>query len=252
MSYSHLAIDLNRIAVHFSSLQDGVCIEQKKYAFVDQQEHRFKVELERFWNDTKWDFSAFDEVTLSWSDRYTTIVPTNVFNESNKRAIFSLSFGVDTSLGEIDYNRISLPNLVNVYAIPLWVKSFFVLRCPKIIIQHEGTHLLRGLFSRTDKKTATQLVLHHEHFLMASIYKSDLIFYSSFDWQDERDVAYYYSFFLAQYPHMDDRHVLEICSGAGSQMNIELLISLLQSIHKEKISVQYIEHLIDKYQLLCV
>jgi len=252
MLNSHLAIDINYVAVRFTIWQNGLLIDKKDYNFIEQHNSLYKSQLETFWNNTGWRSIDFSEVSLSWSEKQTTLVPTNIFNESNKKAIFALCYGPTTPADEIDYNRIALPNVVNIYSIPFWVKSFFVIRFPKIIIQHEGTHLLRGLYSKSTKIKKNQLILHKNHFLLASLHNDKIIFYSSFDWLHERDVVYYYSFYLQQQKETALDSTLEISIGVGVQVNKNLLIKLFKEVHSQTETLHFVDHLVDKYQLLCV
>jgi len=218
---NHLAIDINTVAVRFTKWNDGELVDEKTSTFVEQNDALYKSQLEEFWNSTGWKSTDFAEVSLSWSEKQTTLVPTNVFNESDKNAIFSLSFG--SPQGEVDYNRIAVPHVVNVYAIPFWVKSFFVIRFPRIVIQHEGTYLLRGLYAQARKEYKSQLVVHQNHFLLACTKGDDLVFYSSFEWLNERDIVYYYSFFLQQQHILPTKHQLDLCCGVGASVDRDLL-----------------------------
>jgi len=252
MLNSHLAININYVSVRFTVWSKGLLFAEKNYTFVEQHDAMYKPQLETFWNNTGWKSTDFSEVSLSWSEKQTTLVPTNIFNESTKRDIFYLSYGRSTPSDEIDYNRLALPNVVNVYAIPFWVKSFFVIRFPKIVIQHEGTHLLRGLYAQVGRRNKSQMVLHKDHFLLACANSNEIIFYSSFDWSNERDIIYYYSFFLQQQTQTALDIPLEIGLGFDAELEKELLVKLFKEIHQNADTLHFVDNLVDKYQLLCV
>lgn len=252
MSKTHLAIDINTSAVRFVKLTGDFIVQEKAFIFGDKQDYRYKQQLEEFWKETDWKETDFDDISLSWSEKQTTLVPVNVFNESDKDTIFSLSFGKQAQNGEIDYNRIPVQGLINVFSIPLWLKSFFVIRFPRIVIQHEGTHLIRGVFSGQTFKLKTKLIVHESHFLMLIVKENELKFYSSFEWSSIEDIIYYYSFAIQQLGFSEQLNEVEIHTGSGSQADWNELKKALETIHSSKLSVQISNHLVEKYQQLCV
>ena len=189
---------------------------------------------------------------MSCSEKQTTLVPVNVFNESDKESIFVLSFGRQVQNDEIDYNRLPMQGVVNVFSIPLWVKSFFVMRFPRIVIQHEGTHLIRGVFSGQTFKLKTKLVIHEAHFLLLIVQENNLQFYSSFEWSTLEDIVYYYSFSIQQQGKHQLPNEVELAIGAGAELDAAQLKTSLELIHGANIQVLTGNHLIEKYQQLCV
>jgi hypothetical protein len=252
MSKNQLAIDINTSAVRFVKLNGDFVVQEKTFSFGDKQDYRYKQQLEEFWKETTWKEADFDDVSLSWSEKQTTLIPVNVFNESDKDTIFALSFGKQIHSDGIDYNRIPVQGLVNVYSIPLWVKSFFVIRFPRIVIQHEGTHLIRGVFAAQTFKLKTKLIVHQHHFLMLIVKENNLKFYSSFEWSSIEDIVYYYSFSIQQLEISEQLNDVEITSGAGAESDWSELKKALETIHSKNISVQISNLLVEKYQQLCV
>lgn len=252
MSKNQLAIDINTSSVRFVRLSGGFVLQERSFAFTDKQDYRYKQQLEEFWDQTGWKEFDFDDVSLSWSERQTTLVPVNVFNESEKDAVFFLSYGKQVQSQEIDYNRIPMQGVVNVYSIPLWVKSFFVIRFPRIVIQHEGTHLIRGIFSGQTFKLKSKLVLHEDHFLIVIVKENNLRFYSSFEWNTIEDIVYYYSFSIQQQGYGQQLNDVEITAAAGASIDLEKLKTALESVHNKNIAVHISDHLVEKYQQLCV
>lgn len=252
MSKNQLAIDINTSAVRFVKLNGDFVVQEKAFMFTNKQDYRYKQQLEEFWRETEWKEADFDDISLSWSEKETTLVPVNVFNESDKETIFTLTFGQETQSDEIDYNRIPVQGLVNIYSIPLWVKSFFVRCFPRIVIQHEGTHLIRGVFSGQTFKLKTKIIVHEHHFLMLIVKENNLKFYSSFEWSSIEDIVYYYSFAIQQSGFSEQLNEVEVNTGAGAQTDREELKKTLETIHSNNISVQMSSHLIEKYQQLCV
>lgn len=252
MAKNHLAIDINTFAVRFVKLNGDFVIQEKAFRFTDKQDYRYKQQLEEFWEQTGWKEPDFDDISLSWSEKQTTLVPVNVFNESDKESIFVLSFGRQVQNDEIDYNRLPMQGVVNVFSIPLWVKSFFVMRFPRIVIQHEGTHLIRGVFSGQTFKLKTKLVIHEAHFLLLIVQENNLQFYSSFEWSTLEDIVYYYSFSIQQQGKHQLLNEVELAIGAGAELDAAQLKTSLELIHGANIQVLTGNHLIEKYQQLCV
>lgn len=252
MAKNHLAIDINTSAVRFVKLNGDFVIQEKNIRFTDKQDYRYKQQLEEFWEQTGWKETDFDDVSLSWSEKQTSLVPVNVFNESDKESIFALSFGRHVQNDEIDYNRLPVQGVVNVFSIPMWVKSFFVVRFPRIVIQHEGTHLIRGVFSGQAFKLKTKLVVHETHFLMLIVQENNVQFYSSFEWNTPEDIVYYYSFSIQQQGKSQLTNEIELAVGAGAELDTEQLKRSLEAIHGTNVQVLTGNHLIEKYQQLCV
>lgn len=219
MPKRHLAIDVNNDTIRFVEMNEAAVNQEHLFSFSDKQDYRYKQQLEEFWNKTGWKESVFDEVTLSWSGFQSTLVPVNVFNESDKESIFELSYGNQITSNEIDYNRLPLQGIVNIYAIPNWIKSFFVIRFPRIVVQHEGTHLIRGVFSGTTFKLKTVLIIHEKYFRMLVVKENQLKFYSQFECSTLEDVVYYYSFAMQQLALNQATNELIISNDADSTIN---------------------------------
>lgn len=248
----HLAIDINFSAVRFVKLNGSEVLEDRLFFFLDRQDYRYKPQLDEFWSGLGWQESDFEDVTLSWSENQSTIVPVNIFNESNKEAIFQLCFGAPEVTNVIDYNRLPLQNLVNVYAIPLWVKSFFVIRFPRIIMQHEGTHVLRGVFSGATYKLKSKLVVHQNHFLLVIVQDNKLKFSSTFNFSSVEDVVYYFSYTVQQLELGSTAKELELIAGSGCQLDLNQLETALKTILKDNLEVIIGASTLEKYQQLCV
>ncbi|HLU87675.1 MAG TPA: DUF3822 family protein [Taishania sp.] len=252
MNNTHLSIDINLSAVKFTKLSGAIVIKEEIFTFVEKQDYRYKQQLEEFWQQSGFKENEFDEVTLSWSDYQTTLVPVNLFNESSKDDLFRLSYGEPISSDLIDYNRLPMQGIVNVYSIPLWVKSFFVIRFPRIIIQHEGSHLVRGIFNGSTFSLNAMIVVHEQHFLVAICHENKLKYYSSFTFNALEDIVYYYSFTCQQLELMGGDHNLTLCNGVASSIDLAVLESLLEKVFQSKIHIKIDNYLLDKYQQLCV
>jgi len=170
-------------------------LEQGEFALKERTESENKDELKK-WLGEKNLLNFSEEVTLSFIGKNSTLVPQNIIGETTNAAIYELSFG--KTMNDLDYNRFPEMGLVNIYEIPSWVKSFFVVRYPSIIMQHEGTHLLRGIFKGTTFKPLVHLSIDEEVFFLVVTDQNKLEFFNSFDFKNMDDIIYHTLFVLDQ------------------------------------------------------
>ena len=222
--------------------------------FTDKQEHRIKEHLKVFFDKTGLRTAHFDEHIVSWSAQKSTLIPSNVFSESNPDALYRLCFGKTQESGTIDYNRIPEHGIVNLFHLPSWVKSFFVLNFPKSIIQHEGTHLLRGILSQNAFRLKASLLVYPGYFLMTLVKENKLLFYSQFDQLSPEDITYHTLFVLQQKELIDEKIRIEICNGVGMDRTIcdDVIVHLNKIASLNTTDISYSPELIQKSILLCV
>lgn len=252
MSKRQLAIEIHAGAVRFIKLDGSFVVSRHDFKFTDRQDYRYNPQLTDFFDQAAIKEIDFDEFSISWADKHSTLVPSNVFNDSSALDIMSLSYGNRFETNEVDYNRIIDPNVVNVHYLPFWLKSFFVVKFPRVVIQHEGTHLLRGLFKGTTFKPKVLLVIHEDFFKCILVKENNLCFYSSFEFTTIDDIVYYLSFTLQQKEWMEMATEIVLNDGVGSEIDIPDLISRLTKILHKNTVIKYEEHLLAKYQQLCV
>lgn len=252
MTKKHLAIEINTRAVRFTKLDGSFVVGQNEFNFTDQQDHRFAQQLSSFMEEASIREMDADEFSLAFCSSKSTIVPTNVFNESNAASILELSFGDDFISNEIEYNRLIDPNIVNVHQLPFWIKSFFVVKFPRIVIQHEGTHLLRGIFKGTTFKLKATITLHDDFFSLIIVKENKLQFYSYFEYSNQDDVLYYLSFVLQQLKWNDTPFELVLTKGVGATIHPNELIENFKPVLHKDVKYTIEEALLSKYQELCV
>jgi hypothetical protein len=143
---------------------------------------------------------------------------------------------------------------VNIYEIPLWVKSFFVIKYPRIIIQHEGSHFLRGIFSNSTFKLGIHIVLHENYFMLVLVKHNELLFYNQFDYSNEDDVLYYLTFTLKQKQLLGDEGqlFLHVTDETKSDFETNFLSKVKQLTDLKKLTVMDSKNLSVKYQNTCV
>lgn len=138
-------------------------------------------------NENLLNFSG--EVSLSFANPKVTLVPQIIFGDSNAKDIFELCFG--ESQETIEHNRFYEQMVVVVYEIEEWIKRFFVLRFPRIIIQHETTHALRGIFNGNSFEPKLHLIVNDTFFTVILVAKNKIFFFNTFEFSNENDIFYY-------------------------------------------------------------
>ncbi len=250
---NYLAVELSEIAVRFSALSGSVQ-SQKEFIFADSTDIGYKEQMTNFLELSGFRQQSFDEYTISWSSFRTTLVPSNVFNETKPDKIFTLCFGSEISKSNVDYNRIPEHGIVNVYDVPLWVKSFFISTYPRSIIQHEGTHFLRGLFLSKKSRLSVNILIHHNYFLLVVVDANKLQFYSTFEYTTLEDVLYYLMFTFQQKNYLNTELFIRICPSFSSDKSIT--IQLKQHLTKlqelDKATVEIDEEFVTQSLKLCV
>ena len=254
MAGKHLAIQLADHSARFVVLKNDIILNGRDLVFKSTSEDQKKKELHDYFESTSFLNEDFDEVTLAWSTKKSTLVPNNIFSESDPISIFELCYGKQESNDSIDYNRISELSIINIFEIPIWIKRFFVVKFPRIVIQHEGTHVLRSVMHQDTFRAKATVVLHKNYFQLTIVKHNNLEFYSFFDYQTHEDVLYHLLFTLQQKELTSEKGFLEFVSGADADS------SILSDLEDDFIKIKDIEQLqmrvpiefISKAQLLCV
>ena len=144
--------------------------------------------------------------------------------------------------------------LINVFNIPSWVKRFFVVKFPRINIQHEGSHIIRQTLNASAFKLKATVVLHQNYFQLSIVKHNNLEFYSFFDYQNHEDILYHLHFALQQKEMTNEEGFLELIDGAGStKKTTEDLKSAIQRITEfKKMEIITPSNFVAKSQFLCV
>jgi hypothetical protein len=251
---SQLAIEISENAVRFARLLDTEVQSVDVFFFKDKTDVRYKEQLDDIVKDKGYRNEEFDDYSLSWCSSFSSLLPNNVYSEVNEEDVISLAFKDKIPHDSIDHNRIPELSIVNIFSIPLWVKSFFVIRFPRIVMQHEGSHLLHGLLSAGSFNLQVAIVLHEDNFNITISNKNELLFYSYFDYQNEEDVVYHLMYTLQQKELLNQKGVLFLCAGVGGDdLKILLLKKAIDKLKDLKPLKQKINsHLLLNFQSLCV
>lgn len=193
MSKAHLIVQLSHDRVRFIRSVSGEIEQNHNFLFKEKNSAAYIEQLEHFLNKTDFRSLQWDEYSLSWFSRETTLIPLSVFQESSKESIFNLSFGETQRQEEIQFDRIQEIGIVNVYSIPTWVKEYFTAKFPRIIIQHEGSYGVRGLTDISRKDVWGAITVHDDFALTIGFDQGKLIYYNTFPLSNTDDILYHFA-----------------------------------------------------------
>jgi hypothetical protein len=212
MSRLSVEIDANHVRItEINGTQESVY----SHAFTDLQDHRYAEQLDALLEQAGLKNRSFESAALSWSGFRTTLVPSNVFEDGNAQSFFELCFGTHVDAESIAFDRIQTAGIVNIYELPMWVKSFFTARYPRIVIRQEGSHLIEQLLSSRFSSLEAIISVHKGYFLLCIGKADQLIYYSSFDFQEVDDILYHVTFTLQQKELYHQEGTLQLFNGEG-------------------------------------
>ena len=250
----HLAINISRQGASFVYLRDSQIDQEQFVVFHGFNSETVKDTLNQAISDSSFLSEDFDEVTLAWNTDKSTLVPNSIFAESDAQSIFQLCFGDKINKSEIDYNRIWEAGVVNVFEIPTWIKSFFVIKFPRIILQHLGTHALRSSLDNNAFYLKATLIINEGYFHLSMIKHNQVQFYSFFDSQSVEDVIYHLVFALQQKEFTEEKGSIELVAGNGqTEDRLNEIKSGLEKIKDlSAFNINLVTDFIPKAQQLCV
>lgn len=195
----------------------------------------------------------FDAFSCSYSQEQSTLVPMLLFGESKPEALLNFTSYQDIPSNEIDYNRLPEWNMVNVYRMPMWIKSALVIKIPRVVIQHELSHVLRFLTTGSTIPQRSQLILQEGHFCLV-VRKDGNIAHASYQsYQSAEDILYH---LLYTYQQLAITAKGELFVQAGTEAlkttadAIQQLIKTIPQFQPITVTTHLHEHL--KFQTLCV
>lgn len=154
---------------------------------------------------------TYTNALVVWSSKNVVLVPSSLFDHSDFDTLFELNFGKDFSKKDTDYNRNHLLGTVNLFTIPLWLKSLFVMKFPGSKIIHETSATLNYLAS---KNTATKfhgvLSLTDSYFdFVVFEYDKPIIFLQN-SFNEVEDVIYHVTFSMQKSELLVKKGMIEI------------------------------------------
>jgi hypothetical protein len=197
MAESHIVFELSAKSFGVYELRPDNIVDTKGVVtFQSDNEKDQKDQITTLLNELS--LGSYDFYSLAWISSQTVFVPSAVRKASDLGTIFSNCFNKEAILSNLDYNSIGEIGVVNVFEIPLWVKSFFVIKYPRIIIQHAFSNILRQSIEKSKSGLELILVLYHNYFLLQVIHDSKFLFVNTFEYTNCDDLLYFISFTLQQ------------------------------------------------------
>lgn len=179
-----------------------------------------------------------------------TLMPVDLFNHSRADEIFKLNYS--QPIDNLDYNRIPELGIVNIYEIPLWIKSMFVIKFPRVRLVHPSTVLLKGVFDGDAWREKVHVYIESESFYLLITSKNKLQYYNRFDHTNLADMVYHILFVLEQ-KEIDPAKADLALYGVASDWN---KLEEFQQFFKHKVSISAENEMSDQFilakQLLCV
>lgn len=205
-----------------------------RYDFAQKTEFYYKEQLERLLETYQLKTPEYEEHVLAWYTTVNTMVPNNILEDSKPEALLKYGCKENNIKFDTDYNRIAEYATVNIYEIPLWVKSFFVIRFPRIVIAHLGTGILKGIADLNTFKNEMFVFPMLDRALMVYVQRGEIQLYNHFEYANNKDLIYYLLNILKQTSSMDERGVIHLYGD-------DIFFLDFQSVWKElKLSQQYI------------
>ena len=251
---NHISVEINESFAQFTILSNGEVLNTISGDINGRTDLERKESLNELYKSIPESYLTDVELTLAWVDRNSTLVPNFVLNDSDSKAVYKLCFGETNTDFDVDYNRISELSVVNIYQIPSWIKSFFVIKFPRVIIQHAGTHIVRQSIDKDAFYLKINIVGFNDFFQMAIVKHNQLLFYSQFDYKTSEDVIYHLSFVLQQKELLNEKGSLHLINGIDSEnFKSDSILEMAEKIKDlSQLKIIKAKEFMAKSQLLCV
>ncbi|WP_107037514.1 DUF3822 family protein [Brumimicrobium mesophilum] len=255
MSNTQLAIHISRTSVHVAEVlrSNQEIIQEHHFELLESSPTAYNIKLKSIFESLTTLKEEYLEYTVAWSTSKQTLVPLSVFNESSAKSIHQLMFGESADEKTIDFNRLMELNMVSIFEIPDWVKSFFIIKFPQVVIKHEQAITLRALFQMGTFKRKITVSFNDEYVNILIIQKNELIFCNVFEYQTAEDVLYHLLFVLEQQGITHEEGDLNFYfTDDKTQLAAKQTIDLIDKINPFKnIKTSTIDSIL-KLQTLCV
>ncbi len=250
----HLAIEVSEKHIRFTSFRNEEILKQLSISVSTNEESIAINKLNECFAENSFLSEDFKDISLSYASKESSLVPNQIFVDATPQSIFKLCFGEKKDGNSIDFNRLAELSIVNIYQIPDWIKRYFVMKFPRIILQHEGTHALRKVLNDASFSLKINLFFHEDFFYMTIVKHSNLEFYSFFDYQNDDDILYHVLFALQQKELINEKGSIELISKINAEANcFESLKNNFKRIKELKLlTISEKNNFIAQSQLLCV
>ncbi len=199
MSGTQLTIHISRTSVHVAEVlrSSKEIIRAESTTLHESNPTAYKEKLSSFFDQQNFD-KDYEEVTVAWSTNLQALIPLRVYNDSDPKAIHQLLFGNAGDDRSIDFNRLMELSMVSVFEIPDWVKSFFVIKYPRVTIKHEHAMMLRATFQSSVFDRAIHISLCDDYMNIFLVHHNELKFSNAFEYQTTDDILYHAMYVMEQ------------------------------------------------------
>jgi hypothetical protein len=199
MGEKQLTFIISQTSVSFAevSRSSGALIRSEELLFTHFSSHELKDQLKRWVEEHDLKSNQFDEYSLVWCSPVNTLVPMSLFDASSPEDLATAVFDGGISNEELDFNRLVEHAVVNVFQIPLWVKSFFVINFPRIIMQHERTVEIRAGLRANSFKPKAMISVYADYVGVLLIEQGVIRFSNCFTYASKEDILYYVQYAMS-------------------------------------------------------
>ena len=89
---TQLAVEISENAVRFARLENGNVVGVDFLRFTEKVDYRYKEVLDEFVKEKGFREQDYDDYSLSWCTKLSTLLPSNVYSEVNSDALMKLCF----------------------------------------------------------------------------------------------------------------------------------------------------------------
>lgn len=247
-AYQHaLCMDLTPDTFRFSILNPGTKkILEKRDFSIEKFDRESVGELLK--DDLfKLDFGNY---ILSSGSPRNTLIPVDLFSNSKPEAIFKLNYS--DPIDNLDYNRIPELGIVNIYELPLWIKSLFVIKFPRVKVVHRSTVLLKGIFDQPTFSPKAHVFIEENQFYLVITNRSKLVYFNRFDYKEPADLIYYLLFVFEQKEFDLEQFDYRFYGINETWEHLEQIQTYLPKKVKIDARIEESSHFLLAKQLLCV
>jgi len=254
VSDTQLTIHISRTSVHVAEVlrSNQEIIRSESLELHESTPEQYKSKLGEFFTSNNFD-KDYSEVSAAWSSSQNALVPLRVYNDTDSKSIHKFIFGDVLDHKTIDFNRLMELSMVSVFEIPDWVKSFFVIKYPRITIKHEHAITLRAVFQTSTFDPAIHISLSDEYMNIFLVHHNELKFSNTFEYQTADDILYYSMYVLDQQGWKDEK--IKVFGYFAGESHMKILTEVEEKLKhvrlKEKTLVQPFSNSL-KFQPLCV
>ncbi|MBI2258689.1 MAG: DUF3822 family protein [Flavobacteriia bacterium] len=197
MSFSYYFLISEEFVSFYTDLEGEIQNKDTLFFSSCQQELQ-KEELNDFIKKLELDFSQCKQILVSYYSGINVLMPSSAFDINQINSYFSFCFENPPLKEDLDFNRLYLSSIVNVFYLPNWIKKFWILRFSKVQIKHFTSVQINGIASATlfGKHLHLSIFENQIHLLMYN--QQEIVFQNSFDFQTAEDIVYYLSFCIEQ------------------------------------------------------